>query len=85
MANLTITVPEDLLHRARARAAREGTSVNRVLRASLARYVDDDAEVGEAWDRFLELARGAGGRSRSGRRTWRRADLQRGVPSRTSG
>lgn len=48
MVNLTITVPDDLLRRARARAAREGTSVNSVLRTSLMRYVDNDAEVGEA-------------------------------------
>lgn len=77
MANLTITVADELLHRARARAAREGTSVSRVLRASLSRYVDDDAEVGQAWDELLEVARRAGGRSPSGGRSWRREDLQR--------
>jgi plasmid stability protein len=79
VANLTITVPDELLRRARARAAREGTSVNSVLRAGLAQYVDDDAEVGEAWDRYLDLARKAGGRSASGKRAWRRDDLQRPV------
>lgn len=78
MANLTITVPDDLLRRARVRAAREGTSLNSVLRMRLLQYVDDDAEVGVAWDQFLELAEGAGGHSPSGRRRWQRDDLQRG-------
>lgn len=77
MANLTITVPDDLLQRARVRAAREGTTVSQLLRSSLRNYVDDDSEVGEAWDRFLELARAAGGRSPPGGRRWRREDLQR--------
>jgi plasmid stability protein len=77
VANLTITVPDDLLRQARARAAREGTSVNRVLRAELAHYVDDDAEIGAAWDQFLDLAARSGGVSPGGRRDWRREDLQR--------
>lgn len=57
--------------------------MNSVLRTSLMRYVDNDAEVGEAWDHFLELAGRAGGRSPSGRRSWRRDELQREL--RTSG
>jgi hypothetical protein len=77
MANLTLSVPDDLLRRARARAARDGTSVNRVLRGELARYVDDDAAVGDAWDQFLDLAEKHSGRSPAGRRTWRRDELQR--------
>jgi len=78
MANLTITVPDELLQRARARAAREGTSVNSVLRADLARYVDGDAEVADAWDGFLDLAPRIAGRSADeGGRRWSRADLQR--------
>jgi hypothetical protein len=51
--------------------------VNSVLRARLAHYVDDDAEVGDAWDQFLALALDRPGRSPEGRRTWRRDDLQR--------
>jgi plasmid stability protein len=79
MANLTITIPDDLLRRARARAAREGTSVNNVLRTRLTQYVDDDAEVAQAWAHFLDLASTSGGRSSAGRRSWRREDLQRDV------
>lgn len=77
VANLTITVPDDILRRARARAAREGVTVSSVLRAELARYVDDDALVGSAWDRFVEIAERAGGRSTAGRRRWTREEIQR--------
>lgn len=84
VAKLTITVPDELLRRARERAAREGTSVTSVLRMELARYVDDDAEVevGAAWDHFVELAGQTSGRSLAGGRTWRREELQRGLGAR---
>lgn len=81
MANLTITVPDALLRRARVRAAREGTSVNSVLRSSLSRYVDEEAELGDAWDRFLEVAARTGGRSSPGGRSWGRDELQRQPPA----
>lgn len=42
MANLTITVDEEVLKQARLRALKEGTSVNRVLRERLESYVEDD-------------------------------------------
>ena len=77
VANLTITVPDDLLRRARLRAAQEGRSLNSVLRSELAHYVDDDAEIGQAWDAFLEITKGTRGRSSTGRRDWTRDDLQR--------
>lgn len=77
MANMTVAVPDELLQRARVRAAREGTSVSSVLRSGLAHSVDDQAEIAEAWDRFLRLATQAGGRSASEGRTWRRDELQR--------
>jgi plasmid stability protein len=77
VANVTITLPDDLLRRARVQAARDGTSVNSVLRSKLADYLDDDAEAGHAWDEFLDIAARAGGRSPSGGRGWRRDELQR--------
>jgi plasmid stability protein len=77
MANVTIAVPDDVLYRARVRAARDGTSVNSVLRSGLAQYVDDNAELGDAWDHFLDVARQSAGRSADGKRRWHRADLQR--------
>ena len=64
MANLTITVDEETVKRARMRALEEGTSVN----AELREYLEDYAGVRrEAGRRLLELARnsraGSGGES----------------------
>lgn len=41
MTNLTITVDEETLRRARVRAIEEGSSVNAVLRDYLTRYADN--------------------------------------------
>jgi plasmid stability protein len=74
MPNLTITLDEELLRRARVRALHQGTSVNAVLRAYLEAYVGDDGRA-EARARLVALAKKA--RSGSGRRgrTWTRDDL----------
>ena len=79
MANLTIAVPDEVLHRARVRAARERTSVNAVLRGDLQRYADDGEESLSGWDRFLELAARAGGSSGESGRSWSREEIQRAV------
>lgn len=55
MANLTIAVDDDTLRRARVRAAKQGTSVNAVLRAELGRYAGHDNE--HPADAFLAFAR----------------------------
>jgi plasmid stability protein len=80
MANLTITVDDEVLKRARIRAIEHGTSVNTVLSEHLARYarVFDAQEA--AVGRLLSLATrgGEGGKQRArrrGRRTWKREDL----------
>ncbi|CAN5696556.1 hypothetical protein BH20ACT2_BH20ACT2_13980 [soil metagenome] len=77
MANLTITVPADVLHRARVRAAQERTSVNAVLRSDLVRYADDASELERGWDEFLALAEVHAGSSGSSGRTWTRESIQR--------
>lgn len=77
MANLTIAVPDDILHRARVRAARERTSVNAVLRDDLERYADEGDEVAGAWDRFLQLGQEVGGSSGTSGRSWTRDEIQR--------
>ena len=64
MANLTITVDEQLLKQARLRALREGTSVNRLLRERLESYVKDDERRRKAIQGLLRLSRAA--RSGSG-------------------
>lgn len=43
MKNITVTVDEDLYHRARVRAAERRTTVSALVRAFLERFVDEDA------------------------------------------
>lgn len=55
VTNLTIAVDDDLLRRARVRAAEAGTSVNAVLRDELERFAGDGAD--DPADAFLAVAR----------------------------
>ena len=73
MANLTITVDEEVLKQARLRALREGTSVNRVLRERLESYVEDGRRRRKAIRDLLNLSRSA--RSGTGGRRVRREDV----------
>jgi plasmid stability protein len=57
MANLTITVDEETVKRARIRALEEGTSVNALLRSYLEEYSGIRREREEAGRKLLELAR----------------------------
>jgi hypothetical protein len=63
MANLTITVPDEILKSARRRALEQGTSVNAVLRDYLAQFAGAQSTQANAAKRVLELSRTA----RSGR------------------
>jgi hypothetical protein len=74
MANLTITVDEGVLRRARIRALEQGTSVNAVLSQLLTSWAGDDAAA-EAIQRFVQRGRAAGCGSGGGARTWTREDL----------
>jgi len=73
MANLTITVDDQLLRRARIRAAQLGTSVNAVLREYMQSWVGGAGERTAAVEALLERA----GRARSARggRRWTREEL----------
>lgn len=73
MANLTITVEDDILKRARMKALDQGTSVNAVLRDYLRQYVGDDAQRKAALDAVLELSRKS--RASRGRKRWTRDEL----------
>ena len=57
MANLTITVDEETVKRARIRALEEGTSVNALLRDYLEDYAGVRRERLEAGRKLLELSR----------------------------
>ena len=60
MANLTITVDEETVKRARIRALEEGTSVNALLRGYLEDYAGVRREKLEAWRKIQELAKSSG-------------------------
>lgn len=73
MANLTITVPEEVLKSARRRALEQGTSVNAVLRDYLSQFAGTQSAQANAAKRVLELSRIA--RSGRGKSRWTREDL----------
>ena len=52
MANITLTIDDDLLSKARQRAARDNTSVNAIVREHLANYARADDQ-----DRARDLIR----------------------------
>ncbi|CAN5764713.1 hypothetical protein BH23ACT10_BH23ACT10_15300 [soil metagenome] len=73
MANLTLTVDDHLLKRARMVALRRNTSVNAAVREFLERFSGEN-ESAAALSDFLEDARSSTASSGDGR-TWRRGDL----------
>jgi plasmid stability protein len=74
MANLTITLSDDVIRRARVRAVEQGTSVNALVAAYLERYAGPDP-AREATAAFLELADTTAAGSGGGGRTWTRDEL----------
>ena len=75
MANLTITVDEQVLKKARIRALEEDTSVNAVLRGYLENYAGVGSEQDQAVERILASSRESKTGSGPGGRTWKRRDL----------
>ena len=75
MANLTITVDEETVKRARMRALEEGTSVNALLREYLDDYAGVRQERQEALRRILASSRESTSATGPGGRTWTRDDL----------
>lgn len=73
MANLTISLEDDLLKRARVRAAEEGTSVNAVLRTYLEDWTTRRQVHRAAGDDFLRIV--GEGKAGSGGRRWTREEL----------
>ena len=73
MANLTLTLDDDVLRAARIRALEQGTSVNAVVRGYLEHYAGR-ADARSAIAGFLALADEAGASSGAGR-TWSRDEL----------
>jgi hypothetical protein len=75
MANLTLTIDEDVLRRARIRALEQDTSVNALVREYLERFAGDAAAYREAIRELLEIAERHAGSSGPGGRTWTRDEL----------
>lgn len=73
MGNLTITVDDESLKKARIRALQEGTSVNALLREFLDSYSGVSREQREAASRIAGLSRAS--KSRRGGLNWTRDDL----------
>jgi len=73
MANLTITVDDESLKKARIRALQEGTSVNALLREHLEAYAGVKRKQREAVSRITALSRRSS--SRRGGKVWIREEL----------
>jgi len=72
--NLTISVDDEVLRKARIRALQQGTSVNAVLREFLTSYAGADDERA-ARRRLAQLARASTASSGAGGRTWTRDEI----------
>ena len=80
MANLTITVDDDVLKQARMRALEQRTSVNAILNSHLVRYARLRDTQEAAVEHLLSLAKRSSEDDRRrarrrGRRSWTREDL----------
>ena len=73
MANLTITIDDEVLRRARVRAVEQETSVNSLLRD----YLEAFAAAGTAWAQAADAILRLSAQSHSGRgdRRWTRDEL----------
>ena len=73
MRNVTLAIEEEVLRKARIQAAKDGTSVNEVIRKYLAEYGSREERAKEALDRFLEAAEEYRGRGKG--RGWTREEI----------
>lgn len=73
MANLTVSVDDDLLKQARLRAIERGTSVNAEIRRFLEQYAGASGARAASVQRITALARAS--QSRRGGRRWTRDEL----------
>jgi hypothetical protein len=73
MANLTIAIDPETLKKARIKALREGSSVNRLLREYLESYAGLKTKQEKALKDLMDLSKNA--KSRSGGKRWTREEL----------
>ena len=80
MANLTISVDEQLIRKARGRAIQEGTSLSARIREFLTAYAEEENRQQQAVQDFIAAARSSKASSRGV--AWNRADAHdRAYPS----
>jgi plasmid stability protein len=77
VANLTLSLDDETLNRARIRAREQGSSVNVVVREFLRSYVGSEDES-LALRRFVEVGEGAAAGALSAGRDWTREELYEG-------
>jgi antitoxin component of RelBE/YafQ-DinJ toxin-antitoxin module len=73
MKNITLSIEEDVLQEARKIAAERGTTINAIVRASLAELVRQKTRTRDALKRMRELAEQGG--MEVGKKTWSREDI----------
>lgn len=73
--NITLSVPRDLLKRAKRLAAERDTSVSALMTEALARLTDEDRRYSTARKRALAAMKSARSLGTRGRRTWTRDEL----------
>ena len=74
MANLTLVIDDDVLRRARARAAERGTSVNAMIRDLLEQFAGPSVAAAAVRAMF-DIADGAGATVGEAGATWTRDEL----------
>ncbi|MEM9292121.1 MAG: hypothetical protein AAGD01_10610 [Acidobacteriota bacterium] len=78
MTNLTITIDDNTLRRARIRALEQGTSLNALLREYLEQYAGVRSEQRSAADAILQLSHQSHSGSGPSGRTWTREEIYEG-------
>lgn len=73
--NVTLSVPRELLRKAKRLAVDRDTSLSALLIEALARMADEDRRYGAARKRALGAMRGAQSLGTGGRATWTRDQL----------
>ncbi len=75
MANLTLSIDDELLKRARIRALEEDTSVNSLVRGYLQSFVARESGARPGMAEFLDWAKSVHASSGPRGRTWTRDEL----------
>jgi hypothetical protein len=73
--NVTLSLPENLLHRAKRVAVERHTSISGLMVEALTTIVEQQEGYAGARERYLDYLRNAPNLGTNGRISWRREDL----------